>query len=264
MTININAPTDTPPVNINDLLTFTANAVNALDENPADNTFNYVQTITGSYDPNNIICLEGDVVSPSAIGNYLHYVINFENTGTGAAENIVVQDAINTSQFDLSSLQLLHTSHDVTARVVGETIEFIFENINLDIGGHGNILLKIKSKNNLVVGDMVSKQANIFFDYNFPVETNLANTTFQSLSVNDNIIDDSISVYPNPVKEIVNINSIDKINSVSLYDVQGRLLFVNLANGNTAELNLASNANGIYFLKIKTQSGTKTEKIIKE
>lgn len=265
VTMNINSPTDSPAVNINDQLDFTATiALDVIDDDPSDNLFDFHQIVIGSYDPNDISCIEGDVISPSEIGNFLHYIINFENTGTDFAQNIVVQDIINTDQFDLASLQLLNASHNVTARLQDNIIEFIFQDINLQIGGHGNILLKIKSKNNLVVGDTVSKQANIFFDYNYPVETNIASTTFQSLGIASNNFDNTISVYPNPVTDVINIKSSSNITSIHIYDVQGRLL-QNISNNDTAAvLDISAHMSGIYFVRVTSEKGTKTEKIIKE
>jgi len=265
VTMLVNAPTDTPAVNIGDILDFTSVIVlNGTDETPEDNTFTFSQTVIGSYDPNDITCIEGDVVSPSEIGNYLHYIINFENTGTFAAQNIVVRDSINLAQFDIMSMQVLNSSHNVNARVQGNKAEFIFEDINLEIGGHGNILLKIKSNSTLNTGDAVNNRADIFFDYNFPVLTNTANTVFQSLSVDDNVFDDSISVYPNPSVDVINIKSDSSIQSIQLYDVHGRLLLTRLTNVEIESIDMSAKSNGIYFLKITTANGIKTEKIIKQ
>ena len=265
ITIHVNGPTDTQPVNIGDQLDFTS-AVNPLtgDENPADNTFQYSQTVVGSFDPNEIECLEGNIVSPAEIGNYLHYVINFENTGTADAENIVVRDVIDTTQFDVDSLQLLNSSAPVTAKLTGNIAEFIFQNVNLHSGGHGNILIKIKSKNTLVQGDTVSKKANIYFDYNAPINTNLENTIFQTLSSTNFEHDNSISIYPNPTKGNVNINCNNTIKSVQLYDVQGRLLQTNLVNENQTVIDISNQSTGIYFLKITSEKGIGVQKIVRE
>lgn len=265
ITVNVNAPTDTPAVNIGDELSFTA-TVNPIagDETQSDNAFQYDQTVVGSFDPNNIICMEGNVVSPSEIGNYLHYVINFENTGTADAENIIVKEVIDTEHFDISSLQLMSSSAPIIARITGNVAEFIFQNINLHSGGHGNILLKIRSNAALVAGDMVSKKANIFFDYNFPVETQPEDTVFQSLSNPDVAIDASVSVYPNPAKGLINIECNNTIKSVQLYDVQGRILQTNLGSENQVSLDISTQSNGIYFIKIISDNGMKVQKVVKE
>lgn len=264
LTLNVNSPLETPAVNIGDVLNFVA-TINPIsgDELPDDNTFALAQTVVGSYDPNDITCLEGNNVAPSEIGEYLHYAINFENTGNYPAENVVVKTIVDTTKFDIDSLQLLNTSNPVDARITGNVVEFIFENIQLGgPGGHGHILLKIKSKNTLISGDAVAKNANIYFDYNAPVDTGMATTVFQSLSNTVFEKDDSINVSPNPTNGNINININFNIKKVELYDVQGRVLETQI--GETKSFDISEKANGIYFLKITTEKGSKVEKVIKE
>ena len=265
VTLNVNSPTETPAVNIGDILNFSATInTTLLDEIPSDNLFSYNQTVVGSFDPNDITCIEGESVAASEIGNYLHYVINFENTGTFQAENIVVKTTIDPNQFDINSLQLLSASNPVDARITGNVVEFIFHQIMLDTGGHGNVLLKVKSKNNLQQGDIVSKRADIFFDYNAPIDTGIANTTFQSLNNSSFIIDNSILVYPNPANSIVNIKANSNLKSIQLYDVHGRILQTKIVNQTTENLDISNQSNGIYFLKITSDDGVKVEQIVKE
>lgn len=266
VSMRVHAPTDIPnEVNIGDVLTFNA-TINPIagDENPSDNTFQFNQTVVGSFDPNEIVCLEGNIVSPIEIGNYLHYVINFENTGTADAENIVVREVIDATQFDVSSLQLLNSSASVTTRLMGNVAEFIFPSINLHSGGHGNILLKIRSNSTLVSGDTVSKKANIYFDYNFPVETLPEDTLFQSLSNPEVGVDASISVYPNPTKGNININCSNTIKSVQLYDVQGRILQTSLVNETQTSIDISNQSKGVYFLKVTSDKGIGVQKIVRE
>lgn len=261
---NVNAPTDTPPVNINDLLPFTAGiSPNNNDESIADNTFVYTQTVVGSFDPNDITCLEGDVVSPVEIGNYLHYIINFENTGTYPAENIVVKEIIDPAKFDLSSLRILTTSHDMKVKVAGNVLEMIFKDIQLGPGEHGSILLKIKSSASLVTDDSVAQHADIFFDYNFPVTTNVATTVFSALSIGDTIKDNSLSIYPNPAYDVIHVDSVSEIRSLEFFDVQGRLLLAKTNSGVKSTLDISNSGTGVYYVRITTEKGIKTEKIIK-
>lgn len=261
---NVNAPTETPAVNIGDVLAFRVFVDVSTDENWTDNEFILNQTVVGSYDPNDITCLQGDIVPSSEIGNYLHYMIRFENTGNYHAENVVVKEVIDLVKYDIESLQVLGTSHAVDARVRGNIAEFIFKSINLDSGGHGNVLLKLKSKSTLVTGDQVSKNASIYFDYNFPIVTNDANTVFQSLSIGEHHLDNSIKMYPNPANEFVTVKASGFIKSVEFYDVQGRILETNLVNDQETKLELSKYASGIYYLKIKTDKGYKVEKLVKK
>ena len=261
----INAPTATNPVNIGDVLQFTSSIMPmAGDELTTDNLFQFNQTVVGSYDPNDITCIEGDVVAPSYIGEYMHYVINFENTGTAAAENVVVKIEVNPNDFDINSLRILESSHNATISITNNILEIIFQTIMLDTGGHGNVLLKVKSKENLVTNDIVTKSAKIYFDYNFPILTNDANTTFQVLSNSIPTKDVAISLYPNPSSSLVNIKAENTIKSTELYDVQGRLIQINKEDSNEVVLDISTYNSGIYFIKVTTDVGSQIKKIVKE
>jgi hypothetical protein len=264
--MQINAPTHpTHPVNVNDQLVFTA-VIEAVggDEMPDDNAFVFNQTVIGSYDPNNLICIEGDIQPVEQIGEYLHYIANFENTGTDAAVNIVVKTVFDPTQVDVNSLRILDASHPTEIRVNGNTAEYIFQDINLAIGGHGNILLKIKSDDTLVDGDSVLNRADIFFDYNLPVATNDAETTFQLLSIDPHEQDASIVVYPNPTNGQLNVSASTNIQSLQLFDIQGRLLQTALRNETSVSIDISAKQSGIYFVKVISDKGTSIQKIVKK
>lgn len=269
--LNVNSPTQVPPVNIGDVLNFVA-TVNPIvnDFSPEDNQFVFNQEVVGSFDPNDITCIQGESVSPDAIGEYLHYVINFENTGNAEAENIVVKVVIDQTRYDINSLQLLNTSHPGRTLIHGNVAEFIFPGINLGaagdppVNGHGNVLFKIKTVTTLVAGDTASKKANIYFDYNAPIETNRALTTFAALSKPEFETDPTIIVYPNPAKDFISINCNSSIRSVELFDIQGRILQTSLESSNTTKLDISDRSSGVYFVRITTDNGVGVSKIIKD
>ncbi|MCD2260539.1 DUF7619 domain-containing protein [Psychroserpens luteolus] len=259
---NVNSPMEMPPVNLDDVLNFTATiSPISSDETSNDNTFELNQVVVGSFDPNDITCLEGDVVSPERIGEYLHYNIRFENTGTAPATFIVVKDVIDITKYDLSTLQVLNSSHNMITRIEGNEIEFFFEDINLAPSGQGNVLFKIKTLDTLVTGDSVTQQANIYFDFNFPIETNLATTAFENLSVEESEIN-TVSIYPNPTNGLITIDSKLVIKSVRLYDVQGRKVQDFIISENQT-IDISNVSKGVYLLEIRTDSGISNLKILK-
>ena len=135
---------------------------------------------------------------------------------------------------------------------------------NPPVGGHGDVLFKIKSLSSLVAGDFVEKSAKIYFDYNAPLDTNIAQTTYAVLSNTVYQLDNTISVSPNPTNGNININSRFTIKSIELFDVQGRILETSLEKSASTKINISDKQNGIYFLKINTEKGSKVEKIVKE
>jgi uncharacterized repeat protein (TIGR01451 family) len=238
------------------------------DETPLDNTFSLNQPLVETPNLNFITCLEGNNVAPSQIGKYLHYSVQFENSGTENANNVVVKNVIDTTKFDISSLQVISSSAGLRTVITNNIVEFIFENINLarksgtpPVGGHGDVLFKIKTKPTLPSGSSVVNNASIYFDYEMAILTNNAITTFATLSSQVFKIDESVSIYPNPTSSKININANNNIKSIELYDVQGRVL-ENILNANS--LDISAKNNGIYFLKITTEKGSKVEKVIKE
>ncbi|MBL0012915.1 MAG: leucine-rich repeat domain-containing protein [Flavobacterium sp.] len=263
--LNVNSPLEIPAVNIGDILNYEATITPVIgDDIPADNLFTFNQTVIGSFDPNDITCIEGDSVPSSEIGNYLHYVINFENTGTYPAENVVVKTEVDATKFDISSLQLMNSNFPVNARITGNKVEFIFENIQLPIGGHGHILLKVKTRNSLVSGDAVANRGDIFFDYNAPVDTGFANTVFEALLGNSVVNDEIVSIYPNPTSSMINIKSDAEVQSISLLDIKGRVLSSQKVGTKQIAIDLTGKAKGIYFLKLVTAKGISIKKVMKE
>ncbi|MBY8962490.1 T9SS type A sorting domain-containing protein [Flavobacterium sp. D11R37] len=70
------------------------------------------------------------------------------------------------------------------------------------------------------------------------------------------------SMYPNPVKDILNFSTSNAITKVELYDVSGKML---LAEKNPSSgLNLSGFTAGLYIIKTYTKYGVDTYKIIKE
>jgi uncharacterized repeat protein (TIGR01451 family) len=269
ITMNINSPTETPAVNIGDQLSFIVN-INPLsgDEYVQDNRINFKQTVVGSYDPNDKTCIEGDVVGAEVIGNYVHYLIRFENTGTFTAENIVVKDIIDYTKFDINTLTPTSSSHPFVTKISNSTIvEFIFENIQLpfdDANNDGYVAFKIKTLPSLSIGDTFSNNANIYFDYNFPIGTNTTLTTIQNLNKPDFEFTDYITLYPNPANSKLNFKVKKDLNisSINIYNSLGQLVLV--ATNPNEFIDVSQLKTGNYFVKIISNLGFSNCQFLKE
>ncbi|MDR0829911.1 MAG: leucine-rich repeat protein [Prevotellaceae bacterium] len=82
------------------------------------------------------------------------------------------------------------------------------------------------------------------------------------------ITDNSVIIYPNPVNDELKIeNSEGNINSVEIFDVSGCAVGAGRAlplhNGGQT-INVSSLPAGVYLIKIETDRGTKTERFIKK
>lgn len=265
-TMLLNAPTATPPLLGGDYLGIAALILlnEGEDEYYQDNNSQLKQLVVNSFDPNDKTCLEGTTVSTEKIGEYLHYLIRFENTGTYPATNVVVKDMIDTNVFDTSTLQIIQTSHNCVTKITNPNkVEFIFENINLpfdDATNDGYVAFKIKTKPTVSVGTELKNKADIFFDYNFPVTTNEFLTTIQVMGT-DEIVVPTIEIYPNPVKDFLNFKTDEKILKIEVYDVLGRLISSNKVFDNRVDLSELKAGN--YIVKAFTDKGIKNSKVNK-
>lgn len=265
--MNLNTPMETPPLNGNDLISFTASiSPTAGDQTLADNQFILPQNVLNSFDPNDKTCLEGSRISPAMVGKYIHYKIRFENTGNFAAQNIVVKDIIDSTMFDVSSLQMTNASHPCFTKISeGNKVEFIFENINLpfdDANNDGYVVFKIKTKPSVALNDILKNQANIYFDYNFPVLTNEVQTVVGNALANQQFDTSNLKIYPNPVKDILNIENDQAIQKAEIFDLNGRLL--QSAQLIENQIDLSHIATGVYFVKMYSNGKTGVVKITKQ
>jgi uncharacterized repeat protein (TIGR01451 family) len=264
----LNSPTEVPPLNVGDILNYSATVTGLTDETPTDNTSILNQTVVNSLDPNYKTCTEGTTVAPSTVGQYVHYMIGFENTGTANAQNIVVKDMIDTTKYDVTNLVPIKGSADFTTRITNSNqVEFIFQNINLPYttgSNDGYVAFKIKTLPTLVVGDTFSNTANIYFDYNAPIVTNTATTTIAALANPTFAFSDYFTLSPIPTKGTLNINIKQDItiSSISIYNTLGQVMVVTSNPSKTIDVsNLTTDS---YFIKVTTDKGTSSGKFIKE
>lgn len=270
LTFNLNTPMETPPVNGDDVLHFTAAVTSAsTDETPADNTFTLNQTVVNSFDPNDKTCLEGKTITPEMVGQYVHYMIRFENTGTANAQRVIVTDRIDTTKFDISSLVAIRGSHQFVTRVFdGNKVEFIFENINLpfdDANNDGYVVFKIKTLPTLSLNDTFTNSAAIYFDYNFPIFTEPAVTTVQLLGIDELEKPNPFTLHPNPASGLLNIiaTAATELKSVSIFNMLGQLVMIVPDASTKSALDVSRLAAGNYVVKLTASSGIFQTKLVK-
>jgi surface protein len=271
-TMNLNTPTDpTFPLISGDLLDFSA-TINPTsnDDTPLDNVFALQQVVVNSYDPNDKTCLQGETILPTMVGEYVHYRIRFENEGTASAVNVRIVDYIDTTKFDIATLMPLSASHDYTTKITeGNKVEFVFDNIMLPFtapASQGYVLFKIKTVDTLVLGDDFSNQAEIYFDFNFPIITNLETTTVAvPLSLNENNLLE-VRFFPNPAQNTISLTSNMEFNEYSIYDTLGAIVSQEKFDAATVNKNILVDhlVSGLYFVEVRGDQGSTVIKMIKE
>jgi uncharacterized repeat protein (TIGR01451 family) len=267
--LNLNSPQATPAVNIGDVLQYQLSiASSGGDETPADNVLVYNQTVVGSFDPNDKEVLEGESISIDRLGDYLHYVIRFQNTGTDYAENVVLKDLL-VFNLDWITAEVIGSSHPYRCTLTsGYQLEVFYDGINLpasaidEAGSHGYFAFKIKPKSTLQVNSAIPNNANIYFDYNYPITTNTVTTTFTTLGIPKPEAVAAIRLYPNPTQNQLSIAVANDgiITDVTIANTLGQVI---LTTKQTTAVDLSSLAAGTYFVTVTTDKGRSTEKLIK-
>lgn len=267
VTLNLNTPMEDPAVSQGDTLHYVATAqTSAMDEVSTDNTAHLSQVVLASFDPNDKTCVEGNIVGPEIIGEFVHYIIRFENTGTYQADNVVVSDVIDTAKFDVASLVPMSGSHSFVTRVQGNKAEFVFNDINLPHEGdgrHGYVAFKVRTLQTLAVGDVFTNTANIYFDYNYPIITDPATTVIEVLSVADAQNPGKFVLYPNPAASVISIKSdvASDVKSVEVYNNPGQLILVNTSS---QDLDVSGLAQGVYSVRVRSGKEVSHLKFIKK
>ncbi|WP_313030361.1 T9SS-dependent choice-of-anchor J family protein [Soonwooa sp.] len=82
-----------------------------------------------------------------------------------------------------------------------------------------------------------------------------------TLAVGD-LLKSKVKLYPNPVKDVLNIDVNTNINSIEIYTITGQL--VRSLDKKTKQVDVSHLANGVYILRLKSDSTDESYKIVKD
>jgi uncharacterized repeat protein (TIGR01451 family) len=235
-------------------LTVTVDADWGTDINPLNNTLTNCFTVVNSYDPN-FKEVYPTTPQPSA---WYTYTVHFQNTGTAAAQHIIVKDTLD-SNLDWSSFQLLAYSHENLTQVKENGIvHFNFPNINLadsnsnEPASHGWIQYKIKTNSNVnPTITTIHNTASIYFDFNSPIQTNDAIVSPSTGVANISHLD--FVLFPNPTNDNVGITLPQSfLNAeVVISDLTGRTVMQQrLGESRSVQLSVKDVATGTYCIRL--------------
>ena len=85
------------------------------------------------------------------------------------------------------------------------------------------------------------------------------------LGISNNEISDNISIFPNPAKDIINIETTENIaiKTINIYSIDGKLIEANKYSFNGGKLNISRLTTGSYILNLETDKGKFSKTIIK-
>lgn len=82
--------------------------------------------------------------------------------------------------------------------------------------------------------------------------------------IQEPVISDEISIYPNPAHGVVNIKSSSQIQKVSVYNPSGQLVFEGKANTGLYHLSTKQLKAGLYLFRVETIAGITTQRVVIE
>lgn len=238
------------------------------DTMPFNNSSYLHPQVVGAFDPNDKSASCGDFFSPSQVqnGEEIVYTIRFQNVGNFVADNIHINDTLS-AYFNLADFKLVSTSHPMYFTMEGNGIlNFYFDSILLppssvdEVGSHGFVKYSIKCNSALSLGDAFENKAAIYFDFNAPVQTNTVTTlvAFPPINVGTSEIqiNSPITIYPNPVSEILYGSIAGKVQSldVTIINRLGICVKSSKFRSNKFSFNVTDLPPGLYLGKLLTDA----------
>ncbi|MCG8331351.1 MAG: T9SS type A sorting domain-containing protein, partial [Chitinophagales bacterium] len=241
----------------------------------------YEPTLNCAYDPNDkLVFPEGiDEEHYTLLGEELIYTVRFQNTGTDTAFTVRIEDQLD-ENLDWATFRPITASHPFEATLLGNgKVEFLFKNILLpdsttnEPESHGFITYKIKHREGLPDDTQIFNTADIFFDFNPPIQTNTTLNTFVTeLPTNSSSFTSPIYIktYPNPFSAITYFEFGDlpfrgEKHELIIRDVHGKALLLTPVHAHQQVTVKGDKwSPGIYFYQLKTGNTILTNgKIVK-
>ena len=247
------------------VLSSSAEALLTGDLTPTDNVTTTTQTVTSSFDPNDIAVNFTQLTAQQiTAGQPLDYTIRFQNMGTDTAFTAVLEDTLLTSHLMTGSVQLIAQSHNCQWTLGGRGLLTVrFANIKLPpratnvIASQGFVRFRVRPQATLPAGAIIPNAARILFDYNAPVRTNTATTTvLLPTATRPDQQALNWDAYPNPATDALTIAlPAGTTANAELLDALGRPVRQQPLSGPTSTLDLRTLPAGLYLLRLRTPQG---------
>ncbi len=238
----------------------------AQDADSSNNRGTFEVEIRTAFDPNEKSVSpkgEGPNGNISPTTQKLKYTIQFQNTGSDYAENIYVIDTLDAA-IDPTSLRIEMASHAMNPEwLAPNVVKFNFPSINLldsttnEPASHGSVTFNVHLKPNLPIGTQIKNIGYIYFDYNAPVLTNYAVSTFYEKSASINGIESAngIVLYPNPAQDNISIQSSIELTTAKIISTDGKIVNEFDLTTNQKNLNISALKIGTYIVEIESTTG---------
>ncbi|MGQ3087102.1 T9SS type A sorting domain-containing protein, partial [Flavobacterium sp.] len=232
-------------------------------------TYVFDQVSVNSFDPNDINVREGAEITEAQADGYLHYIIRFQNTGNANAQFINVLTTLD-NNLDWETFMPISASHEFQANRSGNNVTFNFDDIQLpgeqvnEQESHGFVIYRIKPKTTVEVGDSMSGQASIYFDFNAPIITNTITTTIVPPAGVNDLSTKGFVMYPNPASSKITLQMTAEANnaSVRIIDVLGKTVGQSTFTGTQSDIDISMLNSGVYFVTVNADGKMSTQKLV--
>lgn len=112
-----------------------------------------------------------------------------------------------------------------------------------------------------------SKINNTFPEWGFRYYIIPRNTNDFSTGIHDYLNENDIRIYPNPAEDVLSIHLTDnqfEVNSISLFDIEGRFVKSQNVSGNPFQINVQDLTSGNYFIRLSNGKQSYTTRFIKK
>jgi uncharacterized repeat protein (TIGR01451 family) len=223
---------------------------------------NFELELLCSFDPNDKLVKSSNGSANIRFGydDELIYTIRFQNTGNYFAEDVIITDVIS-EDLDLGSFNFIDASHAVEIAINERTVSFIFEDINLIdstsnfLESQGFVTFRINPINK-EIGHSYHNDADIFFDFNEAIETNITESiVYNPSNTYDWAVADNVILYPIPAKNnVILACDLGGLSNYSIYNSIGSLVL----NGEVlpfGKIDITRLNGGIYTILLKMEDG---------
>lgn len=125
------------------------------------------------------------------------------------------------------------------------------------------VLAVVNSNDELVLTPKTSGDATVVISFNSNgkvVEKSITVNASTNLGTGD-FTKVKLAIYPNPVSEVLNIQTEDQVVHVTVYDVSGKTIHTQVSNN---QINVSSFMKGMYIINVVTDRANYVQKFIKD
>ena len=222
----------------------------------------------------------------ASVGNHSLKAIATDNEGATATSSIIsisvqeVKKCVETS--NVAQQGSFSTGYKATFETIGTSVKISFELLDTNRAGviaylwkqspFGEVQMDLvsgltftKTIGGLADGETISYACKFAFAGGLAVTKYISykvGTSCETLSISDEILENEITIFPNPAKSQLHIRATSvEIARVEIYSTLGTL--VKKISNNKAPINIEEISSGLYLVKIYTEKGIVIKRFLK-